>query len=66
MSYTKISKPTGADYTRLRGPNEAIFFDDTEVDFDSDVVFFDGASVSLYTNVSKPTGSVYTNIAKPT
>ena len=66
MSYTKVNKPTGTGYTRVRGPLEEAFFNDPGIDFDSDAVFFDGVGLDIYTNVSKPTGSVYTKIAKPT
>lgn len=64
-AYTRITKPTGANYTNLNVQGKEQY-DQPDVTYDDPNVFYDGVNESAYTNVAKPTNSVYTNIAKPT
>lgn len=64
-SYTKVTKPTGTGYTPVNGPGK-ISFDDSLVNFDSDVVAFDGGDGFDYSGIAKPTGTPYVKIPKPT
>lgn len=55
MSWTKVSKPTGANWTKVSTYRP--LFDDPNVLFDDPSVFYDGINVSAWTNVPKPTGN---------
>lgn len=73
MSYTNISKPTGATYTDIVKPTLLGGGSTIKVGMITGLLIpltyatehtFPG--LSSYTNVAKPTGDSYTNIAKPT
>ena len=63
--YTKILKPTGAEYTNLN-IGDKTQYDDSEITYDDSNIFYDGIDESAWTDVSKPAGTGYTKINKPT
>lgn len=56
MSWTGISKPTGANYTRVSDAGRTEY-DDTAVEFDSSTIFYDSRNPAAYTNIGKPVGT---------
>ena len=63
--YTKIAKPTGANYTNLN-IDDKTQYDDEAIIFDQSDIFYDGINESAWTDVAKPSDTTYTKIAKPT
>ncbi len=53
MAYTKISKPTGTNYTRINteGKQE---YDQSTLTYDDPNTFYDGVNQSAWTNLAKP------------
>jgi hypothetical protein len=63
-TYTNITKPSGTSYTNQNGVGKEQY-DQSNLEYDDALVFYDGVNESLYTKVTKPSGTSYTNIAKP-
>lgn len=61
-TYTKITKPTGTNYTDISGGY--IMFDDPMITFDASISF-DGAR-AIYTKITKASDTSYINIPKAT
>lgn len=55
MSWTKVSKPTGSNWTMVN-PGGKQTYDDSAVSYDDSSVFYDGVNLTAWTNVPKPTG----------
>ena len=55
MPYTKIAKPTGADYTNVN-PVGKEQYDDSGITYNSSTTFYDGIDISIWTKVAKPIG----------
>jgi hypothetical protein len=63
MPWTKVSKPTGATYTRVNPQGKEEY--DCDVVYDSADTYYDGVNESAWTGIPKPTGSTWTKITKP-
>lgn len=55
MSYTNISKPTGANYLNANPVGKQLY-DDTNAEYDDSVTLYDGSELNAYTNINKPEG----------
>ena len=60
MSYTNISKPTGASYTKVSYQGGE-YFDDAEALFDDPDVFFNGINSSEWTMVPRESQYEFVN-----
>jgi len=56
MSWTNISKPTDATYTRVNDAGREVY-DDQNVMYDDTSVFYDGIDPLAWTDIAKPIGT---------
>jgi hypothetical protein len=63
--YTRVAKPTGANYTRVN-PQGKEEYDSPLLTYDDLNTFYDGVNETAWSGVSKPTGSTWSKVAKPT
>lgn len=64
MIYTNIPKPGAQTYTSINTQGKQQY-DQTDILYDSAMVFYDSINTGAYTNVSKPVSQIYTNVTKP-
>lgn len=65
MSWTKVNKPTSGTYTNVN-PLGKTQYDQSNIDYDSATMFYDGVNPNQWTDISKPTSSTWTKVNKPT
>ena len=61
MPWVSISKPTGSSYTRVT-PVGRENYDQSDVTYDSSLVFYDGVNQAAWTDVSKPLNPTWATI----
>lgn len=61
-AWTPISKPTGTPYTNVNIVGGGEQYDQSNIEYDDPLVFYDGTNYLAWTDVSKPTGGSTTSI----
>lgn len=64
-TYTKVTKPSSTAYTNINTTGREQY-DQSDITYDSAIVFYDGVNQSQYTKINKPSSTTYTKVTKPT